>query len=153
MQASIIIAYYRKIDNLKLILHAFSNQTDNDFEVIIAEDDNNLQTKTFIQISKQQYRFPIIHLFQDKDDGFKKNIMLNRAIKASNADKIIFIDGDCIPNKHFVASYNKAIKQGIMCYGRRVFLDKTLSDKLLKQVSIRNLNFLSILSLNPQRFF
>ena len=41
MKITIIISYYKALTNLKLILKALNNQSNNNFEVIISEDDQN----------------------------------------------------------------------------------------------------------------
>lgn len=144
MQATLIIAYYRKIQNLESILMALNNQRTTDFEVIVAEDDNNADTELFIKKNKNRFSFPILHIHQKKDLGFRKNEILNKAILVANTDKIIFIDGDCVPHKQFVYAYVKTVKPGYIFFGRRVFLDKRISEQFLKGKTLSTLNFLSL---------
>ncbi len=47
MKVSLVIAYYKNITALKIILKALENQSQKDFEIIIAEDDNNTITNDF----------------------------------------------------------------------------------------------------------
>lgn len=145
IKISIIIAYYKAIENLKIILKAFNIQSCKDFEIIIAEDDNNQQTLDFIEKVKTDLKFQLIHLQQPKDEGFKKLAMLNRAIKISNSEKIVFIDGDCIPHKHFVKQYNKSINENTFCIGRAVMFDKKISNKIINSGSLKHLKFFKYL--------
>jgi glycosyltransferase involved in cell wall biosynthesis len=57
MKISLIIAYYKNLDALDLILKALQKQTFTDFEVIIAEDDNDVASFKYIQIAQQNMPF------------------------------------------------------------------------------------------------
>ena len=145
MDLTVIISYYKGINNLRLILKALNNQDHNNFEVIISEDDYNPETISFIEENKISYNFAIKHLYQKVDDGFRKNQMLNRSIKKALSDVLSFIDGDCIPHKYFVKEYIKNVKEGIFLVGRRVMLGKKISSQILKTSSLNKLNFISLL--------
>jgi len=145
VKLSVIISYYKALDNLKLILDALNNQSSNNFEVIISEDDNNKETLNFINSNKKLYNFKILHVNQKKDDGFRKTMMLNKSILKSNADTLVFIDGDCIPHKEFVKAYIKESEANVMLKGRRVMLGEKISSKLKKSKSLSLLNTVSII--------
>ena len=145
MKLSVIISYYKNIENLKLILKALNNQSIGGFEIIISEDDNNYDTLDFIDKNKSNYSFPIQHLNQKEDTGFRKNEMLNRAIMAAKSDFVAFIDGDCIPNKQFVKEYVKNLKKDSFMSGRAVMLSKEISEKIVKNQSLKDLNFFSLI--------
>jgi GT2 family glycosyltransferase len=144
-QITIIISYYKALHNLILILQGLQNQSDNSFDVIISEDDNNPQTVQFLKENQANYSFVIQHIFQTEDLGFRKNNMLNKAIMASKNDFLVFIDGDCIPHKHFVQAYKQNQKEGYFLAGRRVMLGEQLSKLMLKTSSIYPLHFWSLL--------
>lgn len=145
MQLTVIISYYKDLANLKLILKALNNQSVNNFEAIISEDDNNNETIDFVKKHKSDYTFPITHLNQTVDNGFRKNEMLNKSIKISNGDTIAFIDGDCIPHRHFVKAYVNQTEKGNILWGRRVMLGKKVSQKLSKNQKVENLSFYKLL--------
>jgi len=145
MQLTVIISYYKDLANLKLILKALNNQSITDFEAIISEDDNNTETTDFVKQHQSDYSFPIIHLNQTKDDGFRKNEMLNKSIVRSKGETIAFIDGDCIPHRHFVKAYIKQTENGVILWGRRVMLGKKVSQKLLEHQKVENLSFCKLL--------
>lgn len=141
---SIIISYYKALANLELILRALEYQSERNFEVIVSEDDSNALTTKYIQ--EASFRFPIQHLFQKEDKGFRKNMMLNRSIKASISPWLVFIDGDCIPHQHFVRSYSRNLRKGIYLSGRRVMLGPAISSKLIVQKELNQLSLFSILN-------
>lgn len=142
MKVSLIISYYKNLINLKLILKALQNQSSTEFEVIISEDDNNDETLKFI--SNNQFSFPVLHVNQDEDLGFRKNMTLNKSIKKSRTDFLIFIDGDCIPHKHFIKAYIENIEEGVILKGRRVMLGESITEKITKTKSLSPLKGLAV---------
>lgn len=145
MAISLIVSYYQNIPNLHLILQGLSKQSDSNFEVIIAEDDANEETTNYIHKVKSNYDFSITHLNQTEDNGFRKNMMLNKAINAAKNNLLVFIDGDCIPHKHFIKSYLKADPENAILSGRRVMLSNTISKKMLDSNQLTKLMFFSLL--------
>lgn len=130
-KVSIIIAYYRNIGFLKLVLKGFCNQSENSFEVIIAEDDNTLNLDQDLQGCEYIKRLNIQHVNQE-NKGFRKCRILNKAINCAKSDYIVFIDGDCIPHQSFVKEYIK-IKDYDCVFGRRVMLNESYTNTLVKQ--------------------
>ena len=145
MKVTVIISYYKNLKNLKLILKGLNRQNASNFEVIISEDDANKNTDIFVAEEAKKYNFPILHLNQKVDDGFRKNSMLNKSINASSGDTLVFVDGDCIPNKHFVKEYQKNTEDGYILKGRRVMLGEKVSSKILEEGSLDYLSPISLL--------
>jgi glycosyltransferase involved in cell wall biosynthesis len=99
MKASLIIAVYKNVAYLKSVLDSLKYQTVNDFEVIIAEDGDSKGMQEFIA------SYPFLHPFQhitQPDEGWRKNKILNQAIRASKSNWLIFIDGDCVLHPRFI---------------------------------------------------
>lgn len=142
MTLSIIISYYKNTKNLKAILNALIFQTDKDFEVVVSEDDNSFET---IELIKEYSTKLNIKHKSHEDLGFRKNIILNKSIVASTNEGLVFIDGDCIPNKHFVYQYKRNLEKGIFLIGRRVMLSKKISDKILRTKGYFRINLLKLL--------
>ena len=126
---SLIISFYNKIELLEFIFVALERQTYRNFEVVIADDGSRPEVVDKITSIKSSYYFPIKHVWHE-DNGWQKNKILNKAIQATEGEYIIFIDGDCIPQKRFIQEHveNKAINQVIS--GRRVLLTEKISKKL-----------------------
>ncbi len=127
---------------------ALLNQSDENFEVIIADDDNSEASTHFIREWAQLCPFPLVHVNQLKDDGFRKNEVLNKAILKSSGEFIVFIDGDCIPHRHFIKQYRAHMHENIALFGRRVMLTKAMKDKL---VQTKDLGLLSLWNLFMNR--
>lgn len=126
-QATVIISIYRDIEALDIILDALERQTISGFEVIVSEDGEAPEVATYL--AQQQRRLPIQHLTQP-DKGFRKNRALNRAILAARSDRIIFIDGDCVPHFRFVEAHLACLSPGVTCTGRRVELGPLFSRRM-----------------------
>lgn len=145
MLSTVIISYYKAPNNLSLILNALNRQSDGAFEVIVSEDDNNTDTVKFLEANSNRYKYQITHINQPADKGFRKNEMLNRAILTSKTEYLIFIDGDCIPHKHFVKNYNRAFKDGYIFEGRSVMLGSSISLSIINSLSLKRLHLLRII--------
>lgn len=129
-KASVIISFYNKFDALLLILYALEIQkTDEKFEVIIADDGSSEEVKNKIANIKKDYHFQLTHIWHP-DKGWRKNIILNKAIEVSTSDYLIFIDGDCIPHKRFVYQHLKNKKQQSLLAGRRMNLTRKESTEI-----------------------
>lgn len=123
---SIILSYYKNPANLRVILSALAQQSVQDFELILSEDDHNPATASLLK----GYPFPIQHLYQAEDKGFRKNLMLNRSVRAAHFERLAFIDGDCVPHRHFVKEYAK-MQRGFYYAGRAVMLGPKISEGIL----------------------
>jgi glycosyltransferase involved in cell wall biosynthesis len=141
---SLIIPFYKRIGFLNLILQGINRQSYRDFEVIIAEDDNDIETVKLLEEARNKYDFPIKHVSQE-DLGFRKSKIMNAAICVSTGEQLVFLDGDCIPHKHYLKEYAKAIRKNKICYGRRVFLSEKITTQLVEEKEITNLRFGKIL--------
>ncbi len=142
MKISLIIAFYKNIAALELIIKALQKQTFQNFEVIIAEDDCNPETLENISHIKIPQR--IKHVFQDQDLGFRKNKILNEAIKIAEGDFIVFIDGDCIPHKNFLKIYSLKASERTVLFGRRILLSEKITHKLYAHKQLKDLTFWSL---------
>jgi len=132
MKASLIIAIYNNIRFLKAVLDSLHYQTEKDFEIIIAEDGESASVKDFID--NYLFEQPWQHLTQ-KDEGWRKNQAMNKAIQASNTDWLIFIDGDCVLHSRFIEMHLRYANENRVLAGKRVKLDKTSSNLVLDDSS------------------
>src|SRR5674476_1474762 len=89
---SLIISFYKRLDFLELIFQSLDKQSYRNFEVIIAEDNNDPQTVEFINKARLLKTYGIQHVSHD-DIGFRKTRILNTAVKTARGEQIVFIDG------------------------------------------------------------
>ncbi len=116
---TLVVAVYNKADLLRYVLAACARQSFTDFEVIVADDGSGPAIADVVRDARTAYPFPLGHLWHE-DRGWRKNTMLNKAIRASHSDYIVFIDGDCIPSRHFLRDHEEQRERGRVLLGRRV---------------------------------
>lgn len=119
ISVSVIVSVYKDTQALKLILDSLLNQTYKNFEIIISEDCKSEEMREFLAPYKEKSL--LTHLTQE-DTGWRKNIALNRAVKESKGEYLIFIDGDIIPYRDFVEKHVESITHSRILCGKRVEL-------------------------------
>ena len=130
LNCSIIISVYKDTKSLDLILESLANQTIVPNEVVISEDGDSSEMRDYVKIAKEKYKnLDITHLFQE-DNGWRKNIALNRAIVASKHEYLIFIDGDCVPFDDFIENHIKQASKKIVLAGKRVELGENVTKEI-----------------------
>ena len=72
LKATVIAAFYNRLDYLKLVLAGFESQTEKKFELIIADDGSKDEVVKEIKKFSGTYSFQIKHVWQE-DKGFRKN--------------------------------------------------------------------------------
>jgi len=130
---SIIIAVYNNTQWLKMIYNMLQQQTYKNFEVVIADDGSSAENVQIIDQMSKEVSFPVQHVWHE-DNGWQKDIILNKAVVASKSDYLVFLDGDCIPEKNFVKDHYDLRQQGVVIGGRRVQLPQEMSDKLTPEL-------------------
>ncbi len=147
LKASIIIGFYERFDQLALIFEALKQQSESNFEVIIADDGSPQKVVDNIQLYIKRSNLIIKHIWHE-DRGFRKTTVLNKAVLASESPYLIFIDGDCIPDKYFIEDHLKYSKAERIVNGRRVELSERLSDKVnikfIKQGKLQSLKYAAL---------
>ena len=127
---SIVLATYNWPQALKLCLESLAMQSDQNFEIIIADDGSTESTKQVIETIKNSHPATIKHLWQE-DQGFRKTKILNQAIAAAHGNYLVFLDGDCVVQPDFVARHRSLAKKGYLVTGSRILLNESLTQELL----------------------
>ena len=125
-EATIIIAVYNHWNWLRVILDALGRQSVRDFEVVVADDGSKPEIGLNIEQLRPQLPFAIKHVWHE-DRGWRKNIILNRAVEASCGKVIIFLDGDCVPHQRFVEDHLAAHRSCRAFSGRRAEIPAVVS--------------------------
>ena len=118
MKVSVIVAVYKDIEALALIVDALKRQTYRDIELVVAEDNDAAAMRAYVASIEG---LEVKHTFQE-DDGIRKARSQNNGILASTGEYLIFIDGDCIPYTTFVEGHVRLSAPGRVLSGRRVNL-------------------------------
>ncbi|MCB2206474.1 glycosyltransferase [bacterium] len=118
MQASVVIAVYNKPESLQFLLEAYAQQSMREFEIIVADDGSGPEIERVVAEARAQHALELQHLWHE-DDGWRKNVMLNNAVRAARTPYMIFTDGDCLPHRRFVEDHVRYSEEGRYCCGRR----------------------------------
>ena len=128
---SVIVTTYNREDALDAILRALSHQSDTEFEVVIADDGSGPATASLIEQWTSRSPVPLRHVWQEHR-GFRAAEVRNRAIKASTGQYCVFLDGDCLPRRDFIAAHRALAEPGWFVAGNRILLSRVLTDDVLR---------------------
>ncbi|RDK85482.1 glycosyltransferase family 2 protein [Marinirhabdus gelatinilytica] len=129
---SVIISTYNQPRWLTKALWGFEGQTFTNFDIVIADDGSTEETATVIQQFQQKNVLKIAHIWQE-DDGFQKTKILNKAIKATEAEYLIFTDGDCIPRFDLVEKHLAMRKPNSFLSGGYFKLPEDISENISEE--------------------
>jgi GT2 family glycosyltransferase len=62
---------------------------------------------------------------RQEHEGFRRSVILNKAIAQAEGDYIVFLDGDSVPAKKFIADHALLAERGCWVQGRRAFVDES----------------------------
>ncbi|WP_300597089.1 glycosyltransferase family 2 protein [Niabella sp.] len=138
-KVALLISTYKWPEALQLVLQSVLYQSRQPDEIIIAEDGDDTRTAWCIGDFKKLHSIPVKHVYHE-DRGFRKSLILNKAIKEIESDYIIEIDGDIIMHRNFIADHINAAKTGYFVQGSRTMLTEWKSKLLLKTRKINRLH-------------
>lgn len=147
VRTEVVVSTYNNPMALNYVLLALAAQRGAEFSVCIADDGSGAPTQRVIESWAGRIgRIPLRHIWQ-KDDGFRKNAILNKAIDTSRADYLIFIDGDCVARSDFVARHISRRAEGIFLSGGMIRLPdrstQALSEQLVASGAVFHLNWIA----------
>ncbi|WP_339733686.1 glycosyltransferase family 2 protein [uncultured Gimesia sp.] len=129
---AVIITTYNWPAALEAVLAGYLSQQRPPDELIVADDGSTEETRAVIDKFRDQAPFPVKHVWH-ADEGFRAGAIRNRAIQNSEADYIIFTDGDCIPAPWFLQQHQRLADQGWFLSGNRVLLSQNFSQEVLQE--------------------
>ena len=132
MKTAVIITTYNRPDALAAVLTGYEAQTDQDFELIVADDGSTSETFVVVQAHQRRSRESVRHVWQE-DRGFRAAAIRNRAVASTTADYIIFTDGDCIPSRQFVQAHKRLAEPGFFLGANRVLLSEAFTRQVVEK--------------------
>lgn len=121
---TLIISSHNQAGPLEAILRRISHGSLRPGQIIVAEDGEDLATPLAIARVARETGLKVLH-FSQPHLGFRKARILNRAIAASEGDLVVFLDGDCLPHRHFLRDHAELSAKGFFTQGRRAFIRET----------------------------
>jgi glycosyltransferase involved in cell wall biosynthesis len=132
MLISVIVSTYNRPDALAAVLKGLLAQTDRHFEIIVADDGSTEETRKVVaSLQRRQAAGPrLLHAWH-ADTGFRLSAVRNLGVHAARGDYLIFLDGDCVPQRNFVSRHRELAEPGYMVSGSRVLLSQRLTARFL----------------------
>jgi GT2 family glycosyltransferase len=121
---ALIVSTYENPAALEQVLRGLSRQSVAPAEALIADDGSRSPTRELIDLWRSKFSWPLRHVWQP-DDGFRKTMILNKAIAASISDYIVLLDGDCVPHPKFVEDHAALAEESFWVQGRRCFVQES----------------------------
>ena len=121
MKISLIISTYEQPVALAKVLQGYGRQSRWPDEIFITDDGSGAATRELIENWKKEARAPVHHLWHPHD-GFRKVILLNRAVAAAQGEYLVFTDGDCVPHEDYIADHERLAERGFWVQGRRCYV-------------------------------
>ncbi|HWN29996.1 MAG TPA: galactosyltransferase-related protein, partial [Burkholderiales bacterium] len=95
------------------------------------DDGSTGKTAQIVDAYQARAGFTIHHVWQE-DRGFRAAAIRNRALASTQAEYIIFTDGDCIPLPYFVSRHRRLAEPGWFVAGNRVLLSESFTRSALE---------------------
>lgn len=129
---SIVITTYNRSDALCAVLRGLEQQTDSMFEVIVADDGSRPDHVKVIHDYAQSSSLHMRHVWHP-DVGFTAAQVRNMGVSRSVGGYIVFMDGDCVPERDFVAQHRRLRQIGHFVNGSRVLLSESATRNFIDQ--------------------
>ena len=119
---SLVISTYNRPDALAAVVEACFSQSDQNFDIIIADDGSTATTAQCVAALKARSPVPMQHVWQ-ADDGFRLAMARNRAIDLVRADPESFADEDTMivapaPADPSARPMSEELRKLLACMGR-----------------------------------
>jgi glycosyltransferase involved in cell wall biosynthesis len=124
------VCTYNNPGALALVLRGLAQQSFPDFEVVIADDGSREETGAIIERFAGRVRLRVRHVWHP-DEGIRRNTILNRAVLAAEGDYLVFLDGDCVAPRHWLATHVAAARRGWFVSGGKVLASEKLTQQIL----------------------
>ncbi|MBL4674906.1 MAG: glycosyltransferase family 2 protein [Mucilaginibacter sp.] len=132
----ILVSTYNWPSALELVFLSILQQTVMPDEILIADDGSAEETIQLIDAYRKKFNIPLKHAWHE-DNGFRKSIVLNKAVKLAEADYIIEIDGDIVLDRRFIADHILQAQKGYFVQGSRAMINEAKTNQMIKDKDIK----------------
>ena len=129
---SVVVSTYEWPEALGAVLSGLSEQSDSDFEVVVADDGSGPETGAVVESWTPTFGDRLRHVRQ-VDEGFRLARVKILGAQAARGDFLALIEGDAIPRRGFVAAMRRNATPGWFVAGKRLELDRKLSERALAE--------------------
>lgn len=136
MKLSLIVSTYNWPGALRLCLMSVARQTMMPYEVIVADDGSGEETRRLIDEMRAVLPCTLKHAWQ-ADEGFRLAESRNNALRQCEGDYVVFVDGDIVLERHFVADHAAMAERGYFVVGSRSRIGERLTAELIERRSVK----------------
>lgn len=129
MKIALIVSTYNQPQHLARCLYSLTRQTHRQFELVLADDGSDQRTREVVENFRRAHRMELTHVWQE-DRGFRKTRVLNQAILATDAEYLVFTDGDCLLHPDFIREHARAARPGHYLNGALIRLGQEVSEHI-----------------------
>ena len=123
MKTELIVSTYNSPRALNLCLTSVACQRLRPDSICIADDGSGPETaRSIAEFAAAHPELRLRHVWHE-DRGFEKGAILNKAMASSEADFLVFIDGDVLIHPDFIARHVQLAQRGRFCTGSLIRLD------------------------------
>jgi glycosyltransferase involved in cell wall biosynthesis len=130
MKISFVVLTYNRTDALLAVLRSLAAQCDEGHEVLVADDGSRPEQVQMLFDQCPAFRCPARHVWHP-DVGFTAARARNLGASQATGDYLVFLDGDCVPNKAFVAQQTRLAEKGCFLNGSRVLISQRLTERVV----------------------
>ncbi|MBI4564013.1 MAG: glycosyltransferase [Planctomycetes bacterium] len=130
-KVSVILGTFDQTNALTYSLIGYRRQSFQDFEIVVADDGSDEETKQVVDAFRETSGFLIKHVWQE-NRGFRRAKIANAAVRQSEGEILLFSDGDCIPHRDFVKWHAESSGPGRFSSGGYVRLSPAASQALTR---------------------
>ncbi|WP_394789620.1 glycosyltransferase [Rhodoferax sp.] len=139
LKIGVVVLTYNRAPALLGVLRSLATQCGEGHSVWIADDGSRADQVDLMRQGMPQFACPVHHVWH-ADVGFTAARARNLAAAQADADYLIFLDGDCVPNAEFIAQHILLAQSGTFVNGSRVLL----SEKVTRRVEQNALDLLQL---------
>jgi cellulose synthase/poly-beta-1,6-N-acetylglucosamine synthase-like glycosyltransferase len=126
VRTELIVTTYQNRRALGLSLASVARLDPAPGSIAIADDGSGPETRAVVEAFAAEAATPVRHVWHE-DSGFRKNAILNRAIASSEADFLVFIDGDVLVRPDYLGHHLRLARTDRWSSGSLIRLDAAAS--------------------------
>ena len=130
MKTAFIVLTYNRSDALLAVLRGLAPQLGGQHELLIADDGSRPEHVQALREKLPEFSCRVRHLWHP-DVGFTAARARNLCAARTDADYLVFMDGDCVPVPRFAAHHEQLARPGQFVIGSRVLLSESFTRRVL----------------------
>ncbi len=129
MRTTVIIGTYERPHYLVRTLASMAGQDLRPHEVMVADDGSGEETRDVIRKFRETAPFPVVHVRQEHN-GWRKCSILNKCLRETTGDYLVFTDGDCIHRWDWLRMHARFAKPNRFLGGGDLRLNTAVSERI-----------------------